>query len=88
MTRSRFGRNQAVRISSRSAAANVAKDESFCQKVEYIRYNPVRAGLGSEPEDWPYVYFHDDQLFTDQGEFTGGPGRTALPHSPCASQAR
>jgi len=34
---------------------------------EYIRYNPVRAGLVSEPENWPYVYFHDGQLFADQG---------------------
>jgi hypothetical protein len=42
-------------------------DESFCQKVEYIRHNPVRAGIVSEPEDWPYVYLHDDQLFADQG---------------------
>jgi putative transposase len=42
-------------------------DESFCQKVEYICHNPVRAGLVSEPENWPYVYFHDGQLFTDQG---------------------
>jgi putative transposase len=42
-------------------------DESFSQKVEYIRSNPVRAGLGSKPEDWPYVYFHDNPLFTDQG---------------------
>jgi putative transposase len=42
-------------------------DEGFSQKVEYIRYNPVRARLVSEPEDWPYVYFHDGQLFADQG---------------------
>ncbi len=41
-------------------------DESFSQKVEYIRYDPVRAGLVSEPENWPYVYFHDGQLFADQ----------------------
>jgi putative transposase len=41
-------------------------DESFCQKVEYIRYNPVRVRLISEPKDWPYVYFHDDHLFADQ----------------------
>jgi putative transposase len=42
-------------------------DESFCQKVEYIHHNPVRAGIVSEPENWPYVYLHDDQLFADQG---------------------
>jgi putative transposase len=42
-------------------------DESFCQKVEYIRYNPVRAGLVSKPEDWPHVYFHDDRFLEGQG---------------------
>jgi REP element-mobilizing transposase RayT len=42
-------------------------DESFVQKVEYIRYNPVRAGLVSEPEGWPYVYCHDDWLLAGQG---------------------
>jgi putative transposase len=42
-------------------------DESFGQKVEYIRYNPVRAGLVSKPEDWPHVYFHDDRFLGGQG---------------------
>lgn len=31
------------------------RDEKDCQaKVEYIRLNPVRAGLIEKPEDWPY----------------------------------
>jgi putative transposase len=29
------------------------KDESFGQKAEYIRQNPVRAALVSKAEDWP-----------------------------------
>ncbi|MFB3883521.1 MAG: transposase [Armatimonadota bacterium] len=29
-------------------------DESYAQKWEYVRQNPVRAGLASRPEDWPY----------------------------------
>jgi REP-associated tyrosine transposase len=29
-------------------------DESMSQKWEYIRQNPVRAGLANNPEDWPY----------------------------------
>jgi len=33
-------------------------DESFDKKIEYIRYNPVSAGLVREPEQWAYVYFH------------------------------
>jgi REP element-mobilizing transposase RayT len=29
-------------------------DESYTEKWEYVRNNPVRAGLVSEHEDWPY----------------------------------
>jgi putative transposase len=28
--------------------------ESYAEKWEYVRMNPVRAGLCTEPEDWPY----------------------------------
>ena len=28
--------------------------ESYRQKLEYVRQNPVRAGLVKRPEDWPY----------------------------------
>jgi putative transposase len=28
--------------------------ESYTQKWEYVRNNPVRAGLVQRPEDWPY----------------------------------
>ena len=28
--------------------------ESYAQKWEYVRMNPVRAGLCRKPEDWPY----------------------------------
>ena len=28
--------------------------ESYGQKWEYVRMNPVRAGLVSDPDDWPY----------------------------------
>ena len=28
--------------------------ESYAQKWEYVRMNPVRAGLVEHPEDWPY----------------------------------
>jgi len=34
-------------------------DESRSQKWEYIRMNPVRAGLVEHPEDWPYSGFYD-----------------------------
>jgi REP element-mobilizing transposase RayT len=29
-------------------------DESYSQKWEYVRENPVRAGLVSLVDDWPY----------------------------------
>lgn len=29
-------------------------DESYAQKWEYVRRNPVRAGLSTIAEDWPY----------------------------------
>jgi putative transposase len=29
-------------------------DESYGQKWEYVRMNPVRTGLVSTPEEWPY----------------------------------
>jgi hypothetical protein len=29
-------------------------DESYTEKWEYVKANPVRAGLVREPEDWPY----------------------------------
>ena len=31
-------------------------DESEEEKTDYIRMNPVRAGLVSNPEEWPYVW--------------------------------
>jgi REP element-mobilizing transposase RayT len=30
-------------------------DESYESKWQYVRENPVRAGLVKEPEDWPYA---------------------------------
>ena len=32
------------------------REESFREKADYILANPVRAGLGDKPEDWPYVF--------------------------------
>jgi putative transposase len=29
-------------------------EESYWEKMEYVRQNPVRAGLVKRPEDWPY----------------------------------
>lgn len=35
------------------------REESFEQKADYIRMNPVRAGLVSSADDWPYVLAFD-----------------------------
>jgi REP element-mobilizing transposase RayT len=31
-------------------------DESLSEKWEYLRQNPVRAGLVLDPDDWPYQF--------------------------------
>jgi len=33
--------------------------KEYNEKVEYIHLNPVRAGLVSRPEDWPWSSVHD-----------------------------
>jgi putative transposase len=30
------------------------RDESYSEKWDYVRMNPVRAGLVSDPDEWPY----------------------------------
>ncbi|HVT73444.1 MAG TPA: transposase [Lacunisphaera sp.] len=30
------------------------RHESYANKWEYVRHNPVRAGLALEPDDWPF----------------------------------
>jgi hypothetical protein len=30
-------------------------DESYAQKWEYVRENPMRVGLVSDPDDWPFA---------------------------------
>jgi putative transposase len=37
------------------------KDESHIEKANYILQNPVRKGLVTRPEDWPFVYFGDGE---------------------------
>ena len=30
------------------------RDESYSEKWDYVRMNPVRAGLTADPDHWPY----------------------------------
>lgn len=36
-------------------------DESFDEKLEYIRQNPVRRGLVTKPEDYPWLWLAKTQ---------------------------
>ena len=44
----------APRFQSRGFHHRLRRDESYAEKWEYVRSNPVRAGLVSRPEDWPF----------------------------------
>lgn len=35
------------------------RDESFEEKTEYVRANPVRAGLVADADQWPHVFVAD-----------------------------
>jgi putative transposase len=37
------------------------RDESFTAKTDYILANPVRAGLVTREEDWPYIWQPEGQ---------------------------
>ena len=54
-------------------------DESFADKAEYVRANPVRARLVTASENWPYFWTPD--------EAPGAPGGRALPRSHSAPGA-
>ena len=42
-------------MTARGAVAHVLRsDESYSQKWNYVRENPVRAGLVKSAADWPY----------------------------------
>ena len=44
----------APRFQSDSFHHRLRGEESYAEKWEYVRANPVRAGLVKSPEDWPY----------------------------------
>ena len=50
-------------------------EENLDQKADYMRENPVRAGLATRAEEWVFTWEPD----------RGGPGRSALPaeNAPC-----
>ena len=46
--------NKAPRFQSRGFHHRLRNDESYGQKWEYVRQNPVRANLVRDPDSWPY----------------------------------
>ncbi len=40
----------------------ITDEQDFMNHVEYIRYNPVKAGLVTEPEDYPYLFVDWDAI--------------------------
>ncbi|PYL07419.1 MAG: hypothetical protein DME33_10715 [Verrucomicrobia bacterium] len=59
------------------------KEESCREKADYIRANPVRAGLIAPSEEWPYFWLADSQKENANREYgvlcPGSPGGRALP---------
>jgi len=58
------------------------KEESYREKADYIRANPVRAGLVTQLEEWPYFWTADPQESAsseDRALRGGAPGGRALP---------
>ena len=44
----------------------IRDEKDFVRHVDYIHFNPVKHGLVSNPEDWPYSTY---RLFHDEGHY-------------------
>ena len=59
------------------------KEESYREKADHIRANPIRAGLIAESDEWPYFWVADPQKDNTNSEYRtlcrGAPGGRALP---------
>jgi hypothetical protein len=44
-----------VRFERSSIAHRLRHDESEAEKIEYIRQDPLRAGLATVAHEWPYI---------------------------------
>jgi REP element-mobilizing transposase RayT len=49
-------------------------DESFVEKLEYIRQNPVRAGLVKSVEEYPWLWMEKEKQIQEQGQRRLGSG--------------
>jgi REP element-mobilizing transposase RayT/mono/diheme cytochrome c family protein len=58
------------------------RDESFVEKANYIRANPIRAGFVNRSEDWPYFWtpnIDNKTVIDDRALHPSAPGGRALP---------
>jgi mono/diheme cytochrome c family protein len=59
------------------------KNESYSEKADYIRANPVRAGFAKSADDWPYFWQADlqqpDVICERRAASAGAPAGRALP---------
>src|SRR5437667_8112854 len=58
------------------------KEESYREKADYIRANPVRAGLVTQAEEWPYFWIANPQENASsegRARRAGATGGRALP---------
>ena len=51
--RRELGTSEAL-FQAHSFQHRLRRDESYSEKWDYVRMDPVRAGLVSEPGQWPY----------------------------------
>jgi len=50
----RYAGSEAPHFQTDAFHHRLRQDESYTEKWEYVRMNPVRGGLVARPEDWPY----------------------------------
>ena len=50
-----FAGRDAPKFQAGSFHHRLRQDESYAKKWEYVRANPVRAGLVGQPEGWPFA---------------------------------
>ena len=58
------------------------RDESFIEKANYIRANPVRAGMANQSGEWPYFWTpntDDKTAIDDRAQRPGAPRGRVLP---------
>ena len=56
-------------VTTRTAGMTMYNRKVATQKIDYMHYNPVKAGLCERPEDYPYSSAKFYELNQDDWEF-------------------